>query len=206
RVDVVMRRRADQADAGRRVADPCDRLVDLAAGQLAALAGLCALRHLDLQLVRVREIPDRHAEAARRDLLDRRAARIAGRQRLEARRILAALAGVALAADAVHRDRERLVRLGRDRAEAHRARAEALDDLARGLHLVERDGRSRDPVLEVEKAAQRARLARLLVHVRRELAIRLAAVTARRDLQREDRLRIPRVALSGAAPVELAGV
>src|SRR5690606_4766746 len=183
-----------------------DHLVDLASGQLAALAGLCALRHLDLQLVGVREIPDRDAEAARRDLLDRRAARIARRQRLEARRILAALAGIALAADAVHRDRERLVRLGRDRAEAHRARAEALHDLARGLDLVERDRRSRDAVLEVEEAAQRARLACLLVHVRGELAIRLAAVAARRDLQREDRLRIPRVTLAGAAPVELAGV
>ena len=39
----------------------------------------------------------------------------------EAGRILAALAGVRLAADPVHRDRERLVRLARDRAERHRA-------------------------------------------------------------------------------------
>src|ERR671933_259949 len=51
----------------------------------------------------------------------------------------AALAGVRLAAEAVHRDRERLVRLGRERAERHRAGGEALDDLAGGLDLVERD-------------------------------------------------------------------
>ena len=49
RVDVVVRRRRDQADARRRVAHARDRLVDLVAGQLAALAGLRALRDLDLQ-------------------------------------------------------------------------------------------------------------------------------------------------------------
>ena len=40
----------------------------LAARQLAALAGLGALRHLDLDLVRVREVVGRDAEAARRHL------------------------------------------------------------------------------------------------------------------------------------------
>ena len=47
-------------------------LVDLVAGQLAALAGLGALRHLDLQLVGVDQVLAGHAEAARGDLLDRR--------------------------------------------------------------------------------------------------------------------------------------
>jgi hypothetical protein len=42
-------------------------------------------------------------------------------------------------ADPVHGDRERLVRLARERAERHRPRREALDDLARRLDLVERD-------------------------------------------------------------------
>jgi hypothetical protein len=43
-VDVVVRRRRDQADAGARVAQPRDQRVDLAAGQLAALAGLSSLK------------------------------------------------------------------------------------------------------------------------------------------------------------------
>ena len=77
RVDVVVRRRRDQADARRGVADPADVLVDLVPGQLAALAGLGALRHLDLQLVGVDEVVDRDAEAAGGDLLDRRAPAIA---------------------------------------------------------------------------------------------------------------------------------
>ena len=51
RVDVVVRRRRDQPDARRRVPHLRDPRVDLVAGQLAALAGLGALRHLDLQLV-----------------------------------------------------------------------------------------------------------------------------------------------------------
>ena len=51
RVDVVVRRRADQLHAGRRVAELGDVLRDLAAGQLPAFAGLRALRDLDLELL-----------------------------------------------------------------------------------------------------------------------------------------------------------
>ena len=143
RIDVVVRRRRDQADAGRRMAHRGDVRVDLVAGQLAAFAGLGALRDLDLQVVGIDQIFGGDAEAARRDLLDRRAHRIAVGQRLEAVALLAALAGVRLAADAVHRDRQRGVRLAADRAEAHRAGGEALDDLGGRLDLVERDGGSR---------------------------------------------------------------
>ena len=84
------------------------------AGQLAALARLGALRHLDLQLVGVRKVLRRDAEAAARDLLDRRAAAVA-----EARRVLAALARVRAPSQRVHSQGERLVRLGRDRPERH---------------------------------------------------------------------------------------
>ncbi len=52
-------------------------LVDLVAGQLAAFAGLCALRHLDLQLVGVDQVVGGDAEAAAGDLLDGAAAQIA---------------------------------------------------------------------------------------------------------------------------------
>ena len=126
RIDVVVRRRRDQPHARRRVAHLGDGGVDLVAGQLAAFAGLGALRHLDLHHVGVDEVLRRHAEAARRHLLDGRAHRIAVGQRLEAVRLLAALAGVRLAADAVHGDGERGVRLAADRAEAHGAGREAL--------------------------------------------------------------------------------
>ena len=40
RVDVVMRRRRDELNAGRGVANPADILVNLMPRQLAALAGL----------------------------------------------------------------------------------------------------------------------------------------------------------------------
>jgi hypothetical protein len=50
RVDVVMGRGRDQAHAGCRKAHHGDALVHLGPGQLAALAGLGALGHLDLDL------------------------------------------------------------------------------------------------------------------------------------------------------------
>src|SRR6202012_5284707 len=140
RIDVVMRRRRDQADAGRRVPHLGDGLVDLVSGQLAAFAGLGALRDLDLHHVGIDQIFRGDAEAAGGDLLDRRAHGIAVRHLLVAVGFLAALTGVRLAADAVHRDRQRGVRLARDRAVRHGARRKALDDVLGGLDFLERYG------------------------------------------------------------------
>src|SRR6266704_947107 len=134
----VMRRRRDQPDAGGRMPDTRDNGVDLVAGQLSAFAWLGALRHLDLRHVGVDEVFGRDAEAARGNLLDRRAHRIAVRHRLEAIAFLAAFAGVGLATDPVHRDRKRGVGLARDRAERHRAGGKTLDDFLGRLDLVER--------------------------------------------------------------------
>ena len=53
-------------------------------------------------------------------------------------RVLPALAGVRLAAEAVHGDRERLVGLGRDAPVGHGARGEPLHDLGDRLHLFDR--------------------------------------------------------------------
>ena len=142
RIDVVVRRRADQAHAGRRVPHGGDDLVDLAAGQFSPFAGLGPLGDFDLQLVGVGEVPARDAEAAGGDLLDRRSLGIAVGEWLEAGVILAPFARVALAAQAIHGDGERFVRLGGNRAEAHGAGAEPLDDFGGRLDLVERNRRS----------------------------------------------------------------
>ena len=153
RVDVVVRWRRDQAHARRRVPDPRDLPVHLVARKLTALAGLRSLRHLDLQLLGVDEIEARHAEAAAGHLLDLGVLAVARRVELVADRILAPLARVAPAAEAVHGDGERLVGFLRDRAVRHRAGGKPLHDFLGGLHLLERD-RLLSP-LEVEQTPQR---------------------------------------------------
>ncbi len=233
RIDVVVRRRRDQADAGHREAELADVVADLAARQLAALARLGALRHLDLQLVGGDEVLGGDAEAARGDLLDLRAQRVARLQRVVgddvaladdvaevrafgdrlaaqlgavARRILAAFAGVRLAADPVHRHCQRRVRLGRDRAERHRAGGEALDDLLGRLDLVDRDrlGRIDD---ELEQAAQRHVALGLVVDEARVFLVGLEAVRAHAVLQLGDRVGRPHVLFAAHAPgVFAAGV
>ena len=135
RVDVVVRRRADQADTGRRVPGRGDPRVDLVTGQLAALTGLGALRHLDLDVAGLGEVERRDTEATGGDLLDRRAA-LGVHQAVD---VLATLAGVGATAEPVHRDGERLVGFLADRAVGHRAGVEPLDDLADRLDLVDRD-------------------------------------------------------------------
>src|SRR5712692_10179208 len=94
RINIMVRRRRDEAYARSRVTHLGDPGIDLMAGKLAALARLRALRHFDLQIVGVDQVLAGHAETAGSDLLDRAAARIAIRVRLIARRVFATLAGV----------------------------------------------------------------------------------------------------------------
>src|SRR3546814_20248056 len=85
-------RRRDQPDAWRLMADLGDVLVHLVTGKLAALARLCALRHLDLDIVGVHQIFGGDSETPRSHLLDRRTHGIALGQRIEAVWLLAPLA------------------------------------------------------------------------------------------------------------------
>ncbi len=201
-INVVVRRRRDQADARRRMADLGDPRINLVAGQLAALAGLGALRHLDLQFPRVDQIFARHAEAAGRHLLDGAVARIAVGIEDVAGRIFAALAGVALAADAVHGDGQRLVRFLADRAIRHRPRLETLHDRLDRLNLLERNRLLGE--LQLEQTAQRTQTLRLIVDQFAVFLEHLVIVAADGVLQLVDRLRIEQVILAFLAPLILA--
>jgi hypothetical protein len=119
RIDVVVRRRADQHHAGGRMAQTCDHLGDLEAGQLPALAGLGALGDLDLQLDALVQIFGGDAEPARGHLLDGAVGVVAVRQGLVARAVLAALARDRLGPDAVHGDVQHAVGFRAQGAQAH---------------------------------------------------------------------------------------
>src|SRR2546426_8608151 len=174
RVDVVVRGRRDELYARRGIAQLGDGLVHLVARQLAALAGFRALGHLDLQFLGVDQVVRGDTEARRSDLLDRAVLGVAVGERHEAPRVLAALAGVALPADAVHRDRQGLVGLLADRAEGHGAGRETLDDLLRWLDFLQRN-RLRQGLDLQEATDVRAPLA-LVVDERRELLVGLGIV------------------------------
>src|SRR5262249_36921476 len=162
-------------------------------GQLAALTGLGALRHLDLDLVGVDQVLAGHAEASRGDLFDGAAPRVAVGVAAIARRILAALAGVRLRAETVHRDGQRGVRLLADRAVGHRAGREALDDALDRLDLLDRQRRGRRP--QLEQAAQRRQASRLIVDRAGVVLEDRVLAAARRVLQLEHRLRREEVVL-----------
>ena len=151
RIDVVMRRRRNQRHARRRVTQTRDQIGDLRPRQLPAFAGLGPLRDLDFELAAIRQIFGRNAEAARRDLLDRRGCIVAIGTRLVARGILAAFAGIGLRTDAVHRDGERFMRFGPEGAERDTGRHEMLADLGDAFDLVDRDRLAAR--LEVEQIA-----------------------------------------------------
>ena len=202
RVDVVVRRRRDQGDARRRVPHLGDPRVDLVARQLPAFARLGPLRHLDLDVVGVDEVLAGDAESRRGDLLDGAAPRIAVRVGDVARRILAAFAGVRLAAEAVHRDRQRFVRLLADRSVRHRAGRESLEDLLGRLDLFDRDRRA--IAAEVEQPAQRPELAALVVDDVREVTVEGVLAAAGGVLELLHGLRVEEMQLAVAAPLVLA--
>ena len=85
RINIVVRRRRNQRHPRRRVPQLGDHLVHLVTRQLSALAGLGALRHLDLQLVGVHQVIRGHAKARRSHLLHRTAPQVARRVGLKAR-------------------------------------------------------------------------------------------------------------------------
>ena len=202
-VDVVVGRRRDQADTGRRVPGAGDPRVHLVARQLAALARLGALGHLDLQVVGVHQVLAGDAEATRRHLLDGRAAQVAVVVGHVAIGVLAALAGVALAADAVHGDGEGLVGLLGDRAVAHGAGGEARHDRAGRLDLVDRH-RWAGAGPQLEQAPQRGQVLGLLVDQAGVVLEDVVAAGAGGVLQLEHRLRVEQVVLALAAPLVLA--
>ena len=205
RVDVVVRRRGDQADSRGGMPGLRNPRVDLLARELASFAGLCSLGDLDLEVVGVYEVLARHPEASGRHLFHRRAARVAVLVRHEAIGVLSTLAGVRLTAQAVHGDGERLVCLGRDGAVAHGTSREAPHYLGNRLHLLERH---RGPLTlaalrEAEQPTDRGELLGLVVDERCVLLEDVVALGPRRVLKLEDRLRVEKVVLAVAAPLVL---
>ncbi len=199
----MVRRRTDESDPWGRVARLCDRVEHLVAGELATLAGLGALRHLDLVLIGVREILDRDTEPAGGDLFDRRPLAVTVGERCESFTDLPTLAGVRFAADAVHRHRQRLVRLEADRTVAHRPGGEPLHDFLDRLHLIDRHRRA---LPEPQQSPQGCLIGTALILVRREAPERRAVALSDGALEVGDRLRVPHVLFAAEPPLVVAGV
>ena len=193
-VDVVVRRRRDQADAGRGLTNLGDPGVDLLARQVAALAGLGSLGHLDLDLEGAAQVAARHAKARACHLLDRGVLGVAVGQRGLATRIFAALAGVGAAAQAVHGDGHALVRFLADGAVRHGAGVKAADDVERGLYLVERNRRAAAGI-KVQQVAQAHGTAGA-VQAGAVLLKGVVAVLAAGGLEQVDGLRVDQVILA----------
>ena len=122
--------------------------------------------------------------------------------RVVACRVFAALAGVRARTDTVHRDRERLVRLRRQRAERHARAVEAPHDVLDRLDLVERHGRPGRA--QRHQVAQRRN--RPVVDQRRILLVALVAAGLHRRLQGRDDIGIEAVVLAAVHVLQQAAL
>ena len=161
---------------------------------MTALAGLGALGHLDLNLEGAAQVAARHAKSRTCHLLDRGVLGVTVSQRGLAARVLAALAGVGTAMQAVHGDGHALVCLFANGTVRHGAGVKAADDVERGLHLVERNRRAAAAV-KVEQVAQAHGTAGA-VQASAVLLKGVVAVLAAGGLQQVDSLRIDEVILA----------
>ena len=203
RVDVMVRRRRDQADPGRGVPHLGNPGIHLFAGQLPPFARLGSLCHLDLQLPGVDEIVACHAKAGGCHLLDGTVLGVAVRLQDVAGRVFPALAGIAAPADAVHGDRQRLVRLLADRAVGHGSGLEASADRLHRLHLF--DGYARCAVqVKLQQTAQVAPFPVHEVDVLRVGLERGVILGSNRLLQQVHRARVEQVQFAVLAPLVVA--
>src|SRR6202158_4968094 len=157
----MVRGRRDQTDARRRMPYSRNLRIDFVTGKLAAFAGLCPLGDLNLQLSSVNQIVTGHAEASRCNLLDGAVSRITVCINEVTRWIFSAFARVALAADAIHGNGQRLVRLFADRAVRHRSGLEAFDYFIDGFNFI--NGNRFTLRLEFHQTSERAQTLRLNV-------------------------------------------
>ena len=198
-IDVVMRRRGNQLDAGGSMPHPADNFIHLVTRQLPALPGLGSLRHFDLQVRGVDQVVGRNPEAARGHLLDGAVAGIAVGIRGVAVIILAALAGVAARPDAVHGNGHGFVGFLADGAERGGPGGKAPDNIFSRLHFRQRN--RRPVILELQQAAQGRQLAALVVDPLAELLIRLPAVGPGGVLELGDSVGIPLVDFAVPPPL-----
>ena len=98
----MMRRGRNQADACRRTAAFGNPGINLASRQLSAFTRLSTLCNFNLDFVRIDKIIAGYAKTAAGNLLNCTALAVTIRQRCKTAGILAAFAGIALAADTVH--------------------------------------------------------------------------------------------------------
>ena len=110
-IDVMVRRRRDQAHAGRGMSGLRDPGVYLPCRQMSALSGLRALSHFDLDLGGADQIPAGHTEPAAGHLFDGRAAVMFRSRRIQTVLALAALAGIGFPMEHIHGKGQRLMGL-----------------------------------------------------------------------------------------------
>jgi len=197
RINIVMRRRRNQADAGRRTATFRDPRIHFFPRQLAAFARLGALCDFDLDFVGIHEIMNRDAEAAGRNLFDRASPFV-----FEPFGVFPAFTGIAFAADPVHGDGEAFMRFLADRSERHAAGFKTPTNRLDRFDFLDRHRIAYLP--EFEQAAQRNMLPRLIVDQICEFLIKRVIVRTRRLLQRMNRLRMQQVHFPAGAPLMVA--
>src|SRR5260221_9830081 len=130
----------NESNTGGGMSYPADPFVNFVTRQLSAFARLRPLRHFYLKLTRITEIKTGYTKTAGSNLLDRRIFPISVFFTEETGFVLTAFTAIALASNPVHRDRQRTVRLVRNRTKRHGTGCKAFEDILFRLYFAEWNG------------------------------------------------------------------
>ncbi|OAV68215.1 hypothetical protein Barb4_02161 [Bacteroidales bacterium Barb4] len=141
-IDIVMRRRRYEGDAGDGMAGAGDDVVHFVAGQLSTFTRLRALSDFDLYFIGIHEVFGGYTETSGGYLLDGGAQGCAVFARDETGRVFATFAGVAAPFYLVHGDCHCFVGFAADRTETHGTGDEMFHDFGSRFYLIYRDRRT----------------------------------------------------------------
>ena len=203
-INVMMRRRRDEFNAGRGIAHLGDFLKHLVTRQLAAFARLRALCHFYLDFIGIHQVLIGHTEAPGCHLLDGATAQVAVFIGFKATRVFAAFTGIAASADAVHGNGEVFMGFAADTAEGHGACTKAFHNFCCRFHFFQGNWSAR---LEFQQPAQGCQGAVAVVHLLRKFLIGFRAILACCMLEVGNGFRVPLMELATATPpVDAAGI
>ena len=181
-----MGRRRNKGDAGNGIPRLSNDFIDLEAGQLSTLAGLCTLGHLNLYFSGIHQILRCDSETTGCHLLHGAAERNPVHLLVETSVELASLASVAAGAQFVQRQGYSLVSLLADGSEGHCGASQTGDNLFYGLNL----GNVYGVLLELEIIPYEKRFV-AVVHKIGELLELLVAAQSCGQLEGRNRLGCP---------------
>ena len=151
-VNIMMRRRRDQAHTWCGQTGLCDPRIDFSTRQMSTLSWFCTLSHLDLNLLCTYQISGSNTKTSTCHLLDRRAFIQSIRSDSQTFNTLTALTGIRFTMELIHGNSQTLMGFLRNRSIGHGTGLKTGHDGLYALYFLQRNSLLR--IFEIQKGSE----------------------------------------------------